>query len=450
MKPVAVLGAGIAGLTAAVELRRRGVPVLVFEAGKKIAGFASSWKDPDGFSYDFGAHFVTNRLAAALGAGACCRTVRYYGETVFSGGKMYRYPFGLMKSPRMVMSGIAGRMSRPPIRSAADWFRSVYGRALADEIAIPLTEAWSGAAASELSPAMGDKLGPGIHHSLYLRLASRVTNRAVSNGYSQEMPEMPNVYHVYPEGGVAKLLETLAAELGDLIHVESPVENILVEDGAVAGVTIRGKEIEASAVISSAPVHILPKMVRGTSALDHLAAFRYRPMIFVNMRFEGRGLLPDTVLWVPDRKLPFFRLTETPISMPWLAPEGKTLITVDIGCEVGDRYWTMPEDQLTALCLDGISEIFPNIRSRFLGGARVLRTPVAYPVYLLKYEEDRLRFAASSGVEGLYSLGRNGEFSHLLMEDVYWRTVRKSAAIATWVKESAKSERAPLMKTAEV
>jgi protoporphyrinogen oxidase len=231
-------------------------------------------------------------------------------------------------------------------------------------------------------------------------------------------------------------------ELGDSVQVESPVENILVEDDAVTAVNIKGREVEVSAVISSAPVHVLPKLVRGTSAPEHLAAFRYRPMIFVNLRFEGRGLLPDTVLWIPDRKLPFFRLTETPISMPWLAPEGKTLVTVDIGCEVGDPYWSMPEDQLTALCLDGLSEIFPDIRRKFLGGARILKTPVAYPVYLLRYEQERLRFAASTGVEGLYSLGRNGEFSHLLMEDVYWRTLKKTAGIAAWVKglpESASS-----------
>jgi len=25
-------------------------------------------------------------------------------------------------------------------------------------------------------------------------------------------------------------------------------------------------------------------------------------------------------------------------------------------------------------------------------------------------------------VAGLYSIGRNGEFAHILMEDVYWRT----------------------------
>ena len=62
---IAVLGAGIAGLTAANDLHRRGLPVQVYEAGKAIAGMAQSVKDERGFTYDFGAHLITNRLAAA-------------------------------------------------------------------------------------------------------------------------------------------------------------------------------------------------------------------------------------------------------------------------------------------------------------------------------------------------------------------------------------------------
>ena len=56
----------------------------------------------------------------------------------------------------------------------------------------------------------------------------------------------------------------------------------------------------------------------------------------------------------------------------------------------------------------------------------MLRTPIAYPVFLKEYEQERQRFEHGSGVAGLYSVGRNGEFAHIFMEDVYWRTVKRT------------------------
>ena len=191
--------------------------------------------------------------------------------------------------------------------------------------------------------------------------------------------------------------------------------------GRVIGVRANDREVPAAAVVSTAPVHILSRMVTGTDALRPLARFRYRPMVFANLRFTGRGYLPDTMLWTPDEGAPFFRLTETPLSMPWLAPPGHTLITADLGCNVGDAIWTSSDEELGERCLQHMSWI-PNIRPHYLG-CRVVRSAVAYPVFLNDYEQDRQALARSTGVEGLYSVGRNGEFAHWLMEDVYWRSL---------------------------
>lgn len=430
---VAVIGAGLAGLTAAHALRRRGVPVVLYEAGEKIAGLASSFRDEEGFTYDFGAHFITNRLAAAVGVGARCRTVRRYGEAVLLGGRAYGYPFGLMRVPRFAASALATRAAalrggQEP-QSAADWFRGKYGRALADEVALPLVEAWSGAEASELAASVGASIPGSIARTVMLTLARRLTRRAVAVGYSREMPERASVWHVYPDGGVATLCEHLAAGLEDVVRLGSPVEAILTEGDRVAAVRVQGREQPVAAVVSTAPVSALGRLVCGTDRLAHLTRFRYRPMVFVNMRFEGRGLLPDVVTWTPEAEFPFFRLTETPLSMPWLAPEGKTLITVDIGCEKGDEFWAMDDDRLGELCLERLADIIPGARGRYRG-CRVLRTPIAYPIFLREYEAERLRFAAGPGVEGLYSVGRNGEFDHVFMEDVYWRTLSKARRLA--------------------
>lgn len=432
IKPIAIIGAGLAGLTAADYLRKKGLPFVLFEAGKKIAGLASSFKDEEGFSYDFGAHFVTNRLADAIGVGDECLTVKNYGERVWLDNKTYSYPLGLMTIPRMTLSGIKTKLSRKSNSSgsAADWFRNTFGASLANEVALPLIEAWSGAKATELSAAVGDSLPGGIAKTLYLKAASVITRRAVACGYSRELSESAGVYHVYPKAGVSTLCEKLASELNGQLRLESPVEEIIVENDRVSAVRSNGKLHEVSAAISTAPANILAKLVSGTNALDKIAKFRFRPMIFVNLKLKGRGLLPDTVLWFPEEKFPFFRLTEATLSMPWLAPEGRTVITIDIGAEKDDDTWKMTDDELVELCLDSMSEVVPDIRERYLGH-NILKTGISYPVFLKEYEQERKDFEKSTNISNLLSIGRNGEFSHIFMEDVYFRTRKKVAELVT-------------------
>jgi protoporphyrinogen/coproporphyrinogen III oxidase len=85
----------------------------------------------------------------------------------------------------------------------------------------------------------------------------------------------------------------------------------------------------------------------------------------------------------------------------------------------------MDNDKLGELCLEHLSKIIPNIKEKYLG-CHVLRTPISYPVFLKEYEQERLDFEKGTGIENLLSVGRNGEFAHIFMEDVYWRTLQKT------------------------
>ena len=435
--PIAVLGAGIAGLTAANDLRRRGYPVSVFEAGKAIAGMAQSFTDKNGVKYDFGAHLITNRLAAALGVADNCFTVTHYDETVFLGGKTYSFPFGLLRSPKFVGSAMLARLTpgkRKNIDSAADWYRANYGKRMAEDVAIPLVEAWSGVSADELSSAViPPHVDRGIGNILKLKFAGWASDRAVCNGFSRVKDETPNVWHVYPKNGVAELCESLAFGLEDSISLETRVESIVVEDERVRAVKVNGETRETSAVISTAPVHILPKLVEGTDAIAHLSKFRYRPMVLATVILEGRPFLPAVTTWVPEQEHPFFRLTEVPQSVPWLAPDGMTTVNVDIGCETDSEYYQMDDEAIGELCIEHLDEMFPGARSRYQG-CRVVRTPIGYPVYLREYESERFALESGLPIAGLYPAGRNAEFMHVLMEDIYWRTLDKTRELRDWLE----------------
>ncbi len=425
MRPrVAVVGAGFAGLVAATELVARGAEVTVFEAAPHVGGLARSFTDDDGFSHDFGAHFITNRLADALGVSDRCRVVEKHGEAVFIDGKPSWYPYGLALKPRFATSALRSRLTRHrgPSVTAGDEFRRLYGDALTDEVIAPLIEGWSGRTVDELARTTVEKLPGSMLNTAYLIVASRVLNKAIAIGYGHDSEPSIDVWHVYPEGGVGSIIGDLVDALGDVVRVDAPVEGIDVRDGRVESITSRGESIPIDAVFSTAPVHVLPRLVRGDESLSYLERFRYRPMVFVNLRLEGRGLLATATNWFPDGTSPFFRVSEATVSMPWLAPEGKTILTADYGCQVGDDIWTMDDDDLAEMSLSGLEPFIPDIRSRFLGSS-VLRTPIAYPVFSMEYEEDRQRFERGTGIEGLFSIGRNGEFAHILLEDIYFRTV---------------------------
>src|ERR1039457_5793268 len=57
MKSVAIIGAGIAGLTAPFYLKRQGVPVTVYEAGRRVGGVIQSLRQ-DGFLAEFGPNTI--------------------------------------------------------------------------------------------------------------------------------------------------------------------------------------------------------------------------------------------------------------------------------------------------------------------------------------------------------------------------------------------------------
>src|SRR5437016_6979863 len=57
MRSVAIIGAGITGLTAAFYLRRKGVPVTVYEASSRVGGVIQSLRR-DGYLAEFGPNTI--------------------------------------------------------------------------------------------------------------------------------------------------------------------------------------------------------------------------------------------------------------------------------------------------------------------------------------------------------------------------------------------------------
>ena len=75
-------------------------------------------------------------------------------------------------------------------------------------------------------------------------------------------PRIATCLHVYPTGGIGALCEHLASEVAEHIETRSPVEAIYTDGEKVAGVRVKGTDIPVSAAFSTAPVHVLAKLIR--------------------------------------------------------------------------------------------------------------------------------------------------------------------------------------------
>ena len=212
---------------------------MVLEASDAVGGLATSHR-VDGVTFDTGAHFVTNRLATALGVMDRCENATHYGEAVWHRGRSAAYPLGLVRDPRFTASALVARLrAAPRAASAADRFRAEYGRALADEVAIPLVEAWSGLPGEELAPSVVDKIPAGIGETLALTAARRLTHRAVAIGYCAEAPQSANVWHVYPRDGLGVIVDRLASGLEGRIRIATPADAVVLDGDRVDGRTRR-------------------------------------------------------------------------------------------------------------------------------------------------------------------------------------------------------------------
>lgn len=127
------------------------------------------------------------------------------------------------------------------------------------------------------------------------------------------------------------------------------------------------------------------------------------------------------------------------MAMPWLAPEGKTIVLCEMGAQVGDEVWSLSDDEAVQRCREGLAAFIPNLEQRVIG-AQVMRQPLGYPIFALDYEPARQSLEQhGTGIDGLLSIGRNGEFDHLLMEDIYWRTIRNVERLALDIEHPARA-----------
>lgn len=258
---VVVVGAGLAGLTAARELVAAGLSVAVLEARDRVGGRMCSEPIGDGEVVDIGAAFLgpTQRRMAALTRSVGVETFPTYdeGESIVSlGSDLSRY------------SGLIPRINPVVLADAAQamWRLDSLARS------VPLEAPWQAADAERLDAQTFWSWMQSNVASARARALLELTIESVWCVQSSEVSLLHVLFYIHSAGGLESLLgtgggaqqerfaggsalvaERVAEELGERVRLGAPVRRIDDRDGAVTvaadGLELRGRR----AIVALAP-----------------------------------------------------------------------------------------------------------------------------------------------------------------------------------------------------
>lgn len=255
-QPVIVVGAGVAGLTAARLLHRVGFPVRVVEAESEIGGRTRSHRSRDGFTIDRGFQILLSAYPAlrrqldldALGARPFAS-----GAHVWTGARLVplrnplRQPLGIVRDLTSPVLDTGDRLRL--VRAAVELARAPWTTAAEAANAEPDASALDALHAHGFSDAFIDRFarpfwgGIALDRSLAFSAGvMRFTAKMFLAGDAVLLRE-----------GAGALPRALAADLpAGAISTSTPVESLVVVNGRVTGVRVGGQTISGAAVVVAA------------------------------------------------------------------------------------------------------------------------------------------------------------------------------------------------------
>jgi protoporphyrinogen oxidase len=420
--PVVVIGAGPAGLTAALRLRQASVDVVVAESSDAVGGISQT-VERDGWRFDLGGHRFFTKVPEVE---AFWHEVlpdedflmRPRLSRILYRGKLFDYPLkpanalfglGVLEAIRCVLSYALVRVRPPKDQTNFEgWVAARFGWRLYRIFFKTYTEKVWGVPATDIQ---ADWAAQRIKN---LSLLNAITS-AFGIGRGQQITTLIEQFQ-YPRLGPGLMWERCRDKvvgLGGDVRMSSPVEKVLHADGRAHTVVLAdGERLPASAVISSMPMPELVRAMEPPAPAEVLAAadgLSFRDFLTVALVVPASAGFPDNWIYIHEPGVRVGRVQNFGSWSPELVKDGFTCLGLEYFVSEGDDLWESTDEDLVALGMRELVRLGLAPEGSIENGY-VVRVPKAYPVYDEGYAErvDVLRAWLAQAAPNVHPVGRNG------------------------------------------
>jgi oxygen-dependent protoporphyrinogen oxidase len=426
MKSVAIIGAGITGLTAAFYLKRKGVAVTVYEASSRVGGVIQSLRK-DGYLAEFGPNTLleTSPKIAQLVRDAGLQSRRLDPDPKAEARYVVRYqrpiampakPLGFLTTDLFTLKAKFAVLREPFVKPRRDGVEESIGQFVTRRFNQEFLDNAIDALVAGIYAGDPNKLS--VTHAfpklkaLEDNYGSMIKGQILGGRERKKRGEVAKdrAPKFSFDEGLQVLTDTLAAQLGDAVklntavtkltktatgwtvHAQTTTGGSLDEHDAVifCGTAPKLAELEIIGARSSSSARIEDSTQSWSSAFQAFSEIRYPPVASVVLGFRredvahscnGFGML------IP--KIEGFKSLGTIFSsalFPNRAPAGHHTLTTYVGGERYPELALLPQDQLVALVCEDLRILLG------LHGKPTFQHVIVYPKAIPQYNVGYGRF----------------------------------------------------------
>ncbi|NOK58199.1 MAG: NAD(P)/FAD-dependent oxidoreductase [Chloroflexi bacterium AL-W] len=450
---IAIVGAGVAGLTAAKDLIKAGHTVTVYEAAPQAGGLASGFRDERWewplerfYHHLFETDTAICELVDEIGFSNRLNflnqvTAQWWkGRSYVVNGGFPQFP-GLVATALSVLTFKAlplherfrmGAVSAYIKYGVRDW------RPLEQITATEWTRRWAGEKVYNVlfRPLLEGKFGPHADEVNMSWLWARFKARSFKLGYF--------------DGGFQGFVDALVAYIerkGTKIHLQTPITALdqLPEGGwRITAGTLDSEEVDA-VIVTGSPT-VLGKLVPQLPT-DYLGNLKQlRSMGAVVMTVALKQQLTDHLYWVnmPKDEFPFLALVEHTNIIDSAHYGGDHLVYCGDYLDASHEYFQLTQDELLERFLPALKKVNPNFDPSWIRKTWLHRETYAQPIVPINHSRNIPPLATPlpglfwASMSQVYPWDRGTNFAVELGRDVAKEAVQYATTVG--VRESASME----------